>query len=211
MHGVADFGMNTKEIYHKLSIEMGLEELGDRIGERAQIRESMYNATNRSISSQREIVDNWMTDRGADSASFIYKSSRWLGETASEIGAWWTIGGGLAIAGRGAQAARVSRQVDLMIPQQVQKKIFKFNPAAAAHMHDSSRRTPVYILDNIIKAPTAVTKDPRGLSKASMYYGQIWRNKKLYNVEVLYDKKVNMIEHFKYTEKAIGPLNKTIK
>ena len=64
---------------------------------------------------------------------------------------------------------------------------------------------PVQILDDIIKYPMFLTKDPGGTS-ALMHYSQILKNGKLYNVEVLYDKVTNTIMHFEYTRKAIGPL-----
>lgn len=41
-----------------------------------------------------------------------------------------------------------------------------------------------------------------------MYYSRMWVNKKLYNVEVLYDKSTNTIEHFLYRQKKLGPLPK---
>lgn len=42
-----------------------------------------------------------------------------------------------------------------------------------------------------------------------MYYSQIIKNGKLYNTEILYEQSTNTILHFKYTQKAIGPLSKT--
>ncbi|WP_158624942.1 hypothetical protein [Gynurincola endophyticus] len=51
----------------------------------------------------------------------------------------------------------------------------------------------------------SVVKDPQG-TKALMHYSQMWKNGKLYNVEVLYDKGANTIMHFKYTQKPLGSL-----
>jgi RHS repeat-associated protein len=82
---------------------------------------------------------------------------------------------------------------------------YNFTKSAAAHMDEASRVVPVQILDEIIKGPMQVIKDPQG-SNALMHYSQMFKNSKLYNVEVLYDKGTNMIMHFKYTQKAIGPL-----
>jgi RHS repeat-associated protein len=85
-------------------------------------------------------------------------------------------------------------------------ELYKFSKVAAKHMNESTRAVPVQLLDEVIKAPMAVVKDPRTLSKANMYYSQIHKNGKLYNIEVLYDETTNMIMHFKYTQNAIGPL-----
>ncbi|MBX9838781.1 MAG: hypothetical protein K2X69_10780 [Silvanigrellaceae bacterium] len=85
---------------------------------------------------------------------------------------------------------------------------FNFGETANQHMNNPARRIPVYILDKIIQSPIACVKDPRGLSDAIMYYSQIRRNGKLYNVEVLYNKKCNKIMHFKYDSDSLGPLNK---
>ncbi len=65
---------------------------------------------------------------------------------------------------------------------------------------------PIQILMDIIKAPMAVVKDPRG-TEALMYYSQMSKNGKLYNVEVLYDKVTNTIMHFKYSREAMVPLS----
>jgi len=64
---------------------------------------------------------------------------------------------------------------------------------------------PIQTLDDIIKAPMSVVKDPQR-KKALMHYSQMWKNGKLYNVEVLYDKGANTIMHFKYTKKPLGSL-----
>ncbi|MEC4048834.1 SpvB/TcaC N-terminal domain-containing protein [Flavobacterium sp. SUN046] len=82
---------------------------------------------------------------------------------------------------------------------------YNFTKTAAAHMDEAGRMIPVQTLDDIIKAPMQVLKDPQG-TNALMHYSQMWKNNKLYNVEVLYDKAANTIMHFKYTQKAIGPL-----
>ena len=84
-------------------------------------------------------------------------------------------------------------------------KGFNFTKTAAGHMDDAGRMIPVQILNTIIRTPMKVLKDPQG-TNALMYYSQMWKNGKLYNVEVLYDKSINTIMHFKYTEKALGPL-----
>jgi hypothetical protein len=67
------------------------------------------------------------------------------------------------------------------------KTLFNFTKTAGAHMDEVGRMIPVQTLDDIIKAPTHVLKDPQG-TKALMHYSQMWKNGKLYNVEVLYNK-----------------------
>ena len=89
------------------------------------------------------------------------------------------------------------------------KELFKFTDTAAKHMDEAGRMIPIQILDNIIKTPMLVVKDPQG-TKALIYYSQMWKNGKLYNVEVLYNKGTNTVMHFKYTQKSLGSLS-TIK
>lgn len=82
---------------------------------------------------------------------------------------------------------------------------FNFTKTASVHMDDASRMIPVQTIDDIIKAPLSVAKDPQG-TNAIMHYAQMWKNEKLYNVEVLYDRSTNTIMHFKYTQKPLGSL-----
>uniref|UniRef100_UPI0018F74081 hypothetical protein n=1 Tax=Gynurincola endophyticus TaxID=2479004 RepID=UPI0018F74081 len=91
------------------------------------------------------------------------------------------------------------------------KELFKFTGTAAAHMDEAGRMIPVQTLDDIIKAPIAVVRDPRGATNAMMHYSQMWKNGKLYNAEVLYDKATNTIMHFQYGRDAMGPLLKIPK
>lgn len=88
---------------------------------------------------------------------------------------------------------------------------FKFSQRAAIHMTEEGRWVPVNILEDVINSPIVITPDPRGLSNGLMYYSQISRNGKLYNIEVLYDKATNTIEHFLYEDGAMGPLKKVKK
>lgn len=87
------------------------------------------------------------------------------------------------------------------------KDVFNFTGTAAKHMGEASRKIPIHTLNDIIKAPIHVTKDPQG-TKALMHYSQMWKNGKQYNVEVLYDKTTSTIMHFKYATRALGPLPK---
>lgn len=64
-------------------------------------------------------------------------------------------------------------------------------------MTESGRKVPLQILDDVIKT-TKGLPDPAG-SGALMHYSPMWRNGKLYNLEVLYDKASNSIWHFKYS------------
>ena len=91
------------------------------------------------------------------------------------------------------------------------KELFNFKEKAARRMQDKARRIPLHILEEIIKSPIAVIQDPQSATNARMYYATIYRKQKLYNAEVLYDKAINTIYHFKYSEDAMGPLKKIIK
>jgi len=82
---------------------------------------------------------------------------------------------------------------------------FKFTGTAAKRMQESGRRIPIHTMEEIIKFPKHILKDPQG-SNGLMYYSRIFRNKKQYNVEILYDKASNQIMHFKYTQDPLGPL-----
>ncbi|MCX6987333.1 MAG: hypothetical protein NT065_04165, partial [Chlamydiae bacterium] len=63
-------------------------------------------------------------------------------------------------------------------------------------------------MKEVIEHPMAVVPDPRNRTNGTMYYSQISRNNKLYNIEILYDPIENKIYHFMYSEKAIGPLHR---
>lgn len=52
--------------------------------------------------------------------------------------------------------------------------------------------------------------DPRGAS-ATMYYTTMYKNGKMYNLEVLYDEVTNTVYHFKYVRKARGNLPAILK
>ena len=78
-------------------------------------------------------------------------------------------------------------------------------------MFEAERRVPMHILDKVVKSPMSVVKDPRGASNSMMHYSQIWKNGKLYNVEVLYDKTTNTIMHFRYGRDSMGSLKKIPK
>jgi hypothetical protein len=88
------------------------------------------------------------------------------------------------------------------------KEVFNFTDTTLNHMKDFRRMIPVQILKEIIDAPIHVVKDPQQATNALMYYAQMWKNKKLYNVEVLYDKETNTIFHFLYTQDVSGQLPK---
>ena len=79
-----------------------------------------------------------------------------------------------------------------------------FSQKAMEHMNEDGRKLPVMILEEAIEVGEALP-DPRG-SSATMYYTQMTKSGKLYNLEVLYDSSNNTIYHFEYTRKAIGNL-----
>ena len=92
------------------------------------------------------------------------------------------------------------------------KPSFYFSEAAAKQLIRSDRAIPMQIIQDIVRNPIAITKDPRrALDGSLMYYSRIYRNGKLYNVEVLYDKNLNKISHFKYDRRPMGPLEKIKK
>ena len=84
-----------------------------------------------------------------------------------------------------------------------------FSLSPKEHMDEVERAVPVEILKEAI-ATGAHEPDPCG-SPAIMYYTTIYRNGKKYNLEVLYNPDSNIVFHFKYTRKAIGPLPKIKK
>ena len=86
---------------------------------------------------------------------------------------------------------------------------FNFTNTTAKHMDDAGRSVPIQTLNDAIKSGIK-RADPQGTS-AKMYYTTMSKNKKMYNLEVLYDSKTNTIMHFKYTSEAIGPLPKIVK
>ena len=85
-----------------------------------------------------------------------------------------------------------------------ENELFNFSTKALEHMNNPGRRVPVQILDDVIKNSKGLP-DPQG-SRALMYYEQILKNGKTYNLEVLYDKVSNSIWHFQYGRGAMGPL-----
>lgn len=96
-------------------------------------------------------------------------------------------------------------------PVNGQSTLFNFKGASAKHLHNRGRVVPMHILEGVVQSPMAILKDPKNSSNAMMCYSRIWKNGKLYNIEVLYDKAANTILHFRYTHKAIGSLEKTPK
>ncbi len=65
-------------------------------------------------------------------------------------------------------------------------------------------------IKEVIKHLMPVLPDPRKCANGTMYYSQISRNNKLYNIDVLYDSFENKIFYFKYTDRALGPLKKRL-
>ena len=71
-------------------------------------------------------------------------------------------------------------------------------------MENPGRFVPIQTLQDAIKSTKGVA-DPRG-SNAMMHYTTMTKNGQTYNLEVLYDKATNTVNHFEYTRKAIGNL-----
>ena len=86
---------------------------------------------------------------------------------------------------------------------------YEFTNTTLERMNDPSRRVPLNIIDEVIKNPRVVTPDPQG-TVAKMYYSTLYKNSKLYNIEVLYNQSNNTIYHFLYSSSPRGPLPATI-
>ena len=79
-----------------------------------------------------------------------------------------------------------------------------FSNKASEHMGEEGRQVPIQTLQDAIRGGDALP-DPRG-SSATMYYTTMFKNGKMYNLEVLYDKAKNTVYHFEYARKAMGNL-----
>lgn len=87
------------------------------------------------------------------------------------------------------------------------KEPFKFVDGALDHIMEPHRKIPIATMQDVIQNPMHVIKDPRGTS-ASKYFSQIWKDGKLYNAELVFDKSTNEVLHFLYDQGALGPLPK---
>lgn len=87
---------------------------------------------------------------------------------------------------------RFQRTISSSISQSVPKLTSK----VVKHMENPHRYVPMRILQEAIKYGKAVPA-PRG-SRATMYYIEMYKNNKIYTLEVLYDKQTNTIWHFLY-------------
>ena len=79
-----------------------------------------------------------------------------------------------------------------------------FSNRALEHMGEGGRQVPMQTLQDAIRYGE-VMPDPRG-SGVSMYYTTMYKNGKMYNLEVLYDEVTNTVYHFEYARKAMGNL-----
>ena len=79
-----------------------------------------------------------------------------------------------------------------------------FSNRALEHMGESGRQVPIQTLQDAIRYGEAMP-DPRG-SSATMYYTTMYKNGKMFNLEVLYDEVTNTVYHFEYARKAMGNL-----
>ena len=76
-------------------------------------------------------------------------------------------------------------------------------------MGETGRYVPMQTLQDAIRSGEALP-DPEG-SSATMYYTTMYKNGRMYNLEVLYDEVTNTVYHFKYTRDAIGNLPAILK
>ena len=79
-----------------------------------------------------------------------------------------------------------------------------FSNKALEHMGESGCQVPVQTLQDAIRYGEAMP-DPSG-SSATMYYTTMYKNGKMYNLEVLYDEISNTVYYFEYARKAMGNL-----
>ena len=79
-----------------------------------------------------------------------------------------------------------------------------FSSSALGHMGEGERQVPMQTLQDAIRYGEAMP-DPRG-SNATMYYTTMYKNGKMYNLEVLYDEISNTVYHFEYARKPMGNL-----
>ena len=99
-----------------------------------------------------------------------------------------------AAAEKGIKSSRISNLDDGL----------NFSNSALEHMGESGRQVPIQTLQDTIRYGEAMP-DPRG-SNATMYYTTMYKNGKMYNLEVLYDEISNTVYHFEYARKAMGNL-----
>ncbi|BDR59266.1 transposase [Xylocopilactobacillus apicola] len=84
-----------------------------------------------------------------------------------------------------------------------------FSSRVSEHLNDPDRYVPIQLLEETIEIGNQMP-DPRG-SSAAMFYSKIEINGSKYNLEVLYDKNKNLIYHFKYSRRPMGPLPEITK
>jgi RHS repeat-associated protein len=87
----------------------------------------------------------------------------------------------------------------------ISAKSVSFAFTAESHMANPGRYVPTELLVDVINTSKAYA-DPKG-STAMMYYSRLIRDGKVYNLEVLYDSSKQMIFHFEYARKPMGPLS----
>ncbi len=75
-------------------------------------------------------------------------------------------------------------------------KLFDFSVKTTEHMQEPGRFVPIQILEQAIKGSKGIP-DPRG-SRALLHTVEMWKNGKVYKLEVLYDQTTNTIWHFVY-------------
>lgn len=85
---------------------------------------------------------------------------------------------------------------------------YNFSGTAFNHLN-GDRYVPMSFFVEVINN-SAPYPDPQGTA-ANMYYSTIYVNGKLYNFEVLYNSENNTIQHYEYTQNALGPLGKIKK
>ncbi|HMT27107.1 MAG TPA: hypothetical protein PKD96_02275 [Candidatus Absconditabacterales bacterium] len=74
------------------------------------------------------------------------------------------------------------------------------------YLSNPDRYVPIEVLKGVINNGIR-QPDPQG-TLSSAFYSIIIKNGVKYNIKVIYDESLNIIQHFHYTQKALGPLPK---
>ncbi|MBS4169097.1 hypothetical protein [Parachlamydia sp. AcF125] len=154
-----------------------------------------------------EEVDSLATQFLEHTVGLSHTKARLLNDALGMVG---NLGGSAIF--KAAKAASISSSsLNEAVKFTSQRGLFNFSQTTIKHMDNPDRMVPIQLLKEVIGSPMgAPIRDPKGASSAMMYYSQITKNGKLYNIEVLYDKASNTILHFEYARKKMGPLERIL-
>ena len=230
LYGLLDYGQwepdwkqETQEMWSTAAETVA--NIGITIAENLADREKLDDLWNFDIATENIAVNcNEPITRSGDAArAWVHENRDWLGSLMQDALAVAAVGkvcdsvikerwvaSGISVPNRRRDFGLMERFTGSKEIRN-SKELFQFTDTTASHMRTPSRMIPSQILKEIIQHPITVVTDPRGSSNSMMHYSQIWKNKKLYNVEVLYERTSNKIMHFQYTQESTGPLKKILK